>query len=323
MDVKAESDAKSKGKRLDLSVAQVAGSALAAVVAALLAGKLGVYGTVIGAGVVSVVATTGGTVFQHLFRRTGEQVRDVAVQAGRPRMRQVPLDEAGRAVGRARGRDDATRMLPEVHAGAYPGAYDDVNPGPVPPGFTEEYSEGTTHGTRLRGWKRPLLAAGAVFVLAMGTVTAVELVSGQSADGKKDGTTILRPFQGGGGKSEKKEKEHGSVPDSGTSRTPGSGSVTGGGGEDDGKGGASSSPDTSQSTGGGSGSPSPDAGGSSSGGSSPSPEKSPDASGSPDAGTGGSSGGKTSGGTGDGGKTPPPVTQAPPVNGAGGASSAP
>ncbi|MBH1938596.1 hypothetical protein I5Q34_30795 [Streptomyces sp. AV19] len=314
MDDKAESAAKAKGRRLDLSVAQVAGSALAAVVAALLAGKLGVYGTVIGAGVVSVVATTGGTVFQHLFRRTGEQVRDAATQAARPKPRQVPVD-------------GATRMPPEAHAGAYPGVYGDARSGAVPPGLSGQYSEGTTHGTRLRGWKRPLLAAGAVFVLAMGTVTAVELVSGTSADGKKDEPTILRPFQGGGGKSEQKKGNDGPGQDPGTHRTPGAGSSgtdsgsASGGGQDDGKDGASSSPGTSGSSGGSSGGQTPDPGGSPSGGSSPSPGKSPDASGSPDAGSGGTSGGKTTGGSGDGGT--PPATQQPPAGGAGGATSAP
>ncbi|WP_317445831.1 hypothetical protein [Streptomyces collinus] len=63
-------------KRIDLSVPQVAGSALAAVVAAKLASYFGVYGTILGAGVVSVVASCGGTLFQHFFRRTGEQLRE-------------------------------------------------------------------------------------------------------------------------------------------------------------------------------------------------------------------------------------------------------
>ncbi|PWI14988.1 hypothetical protein DI272_13030 [Streptomyces sp. Act143] len=63
-------------KRLDLNVPQVAGAALAAVVAAKLASYFGVYGTILGAGLVSVVATCGGSVFQHLFRRTGEQFRE-------------------------------------------------------------------------------------------------------------------------------------------------------------------------------------------------------------------------------------------------------
>ncbi|MFF8789533.1 hypothetical protein [Streptomyces sp. NPDC015125] len=71
---------------MDLSIAQVAGSALAAAVAAYLAGRLGVYGTIIGAGVVSVVATTGGSIFQHLFRRTGEQLKEATVTT-RPKPR--------------------------------------------------------------------------------------------------------------------------------------------------------------------------------------------------------------------------------------------
>ncbi|MGW4568072.1 hypothetical protein ACWEN3_38780 [Streptomyces sp. NPDC004561] len=75
-------------KRIDLSVPQVAGSALAAVVAAKLASYFGVYGTILGAGVVSVVASCGGTLFQHFFKRTGEQFRE-AKATGRPG-RQVP-----------------------------------------------------------------------------------------------------------------------------------------------------------------------------------------------------------------------------------------
>ncbi|KOG39675.1 hypothetical protein [Streptomyces decoyicus] len=86
MDEETESDTKKKEKRINLSIAQVAGSALAAAVAAYLAGRLGVYGTIIGAGVVSVVATTGGSIFQHLFRRTGEQLKEATVTT-RPKPR--------------------------------------------------------------------------------------------------------------------------------------------------------------------------------------------------------------------------------------------
>nr|WP_234379229.1 hypothetical protein [Streptomyces sp. FXJ1.172]WEP00186.1 hypothetical protein A6P39_012735 [Streptomyces sp. FXJ1.172] len=52
--------------------------------AAKLASSFGVYGTILGAGVVSVLATCGGTLFQHFFRRTGEQLREATVTA-RPR----------------------------------------------------------------------------------------------------------------------------------------------------------------------------------------------------------------------------------------------
>ncbi|MET7684683.1 hypothetical protein [Streptomyces sp. NPDC005423] len=74
-------------RRIDLSMAQVAGSAVAAVTAAKLASYFGVYGTILGAGVVSVIATCGGTVFQHFFRRTGEQLRETKASAG-PRKRE-------------------------------------------------------------------------------------------------------------------------------------------------------------------------------------------------------------------------------------------
>ncbi|MEV5797423.1 hypothetical protein [Streptomyces collinus] len=79
-------------KRIDLSVPQVAGSALAAVVAAKLASYFGVYGTILGAGVVSVVASCGGTLFQHFFRRTGEQLRETKPSV-RPRREGAPAPD--------------------------------------------------------------------------------------------------------------------------------------------------------------------------------------------------------------------------------------
>ena len=66
------------GKRIDLSMAQVVASALATMVGALLASELGVAGTVVGAAVVSVAATTSTAVFHHIFRRTGDQLRVAA-----------------------------------------------------------------------------------------------------------------------------------------------------------------------------------------------------------------------------------------------------
>ena len=78
-DVVEVPDPEVKKKRLDLSVPQVAGSAVAAVAAAKLASYFGVYGTILGAGLVSVVATCGGSFFQHFFSRTGEQLREATV----------------------------------------------------------------------------------------------------------------------------------------------------------------------------------------------------------------------------------------------------
>ncbi|UED87015.1 hypothetical protein [Streptomyces profundus] len=57
--------------RIELTWAQVVASAAATVTGALLASGLGVYGTVIGAGLISVVATAGGPVYQHALDRRG------------------------------------------------------------------------------------------------------------------------------------------------------------------------------------------------------------------------------------------------------------
>ncbi|MGW4744961.1 hypothetical protein ACWEPR_09250 [Streptomyces sp. NPDC004290] len=172
-----EEATKSGGRRIDLSVAQVSGSALAAVIAAKLASTLGVYGTILGAGVISIIATCGGPLFQHLFRRTGEQVRDVTA-ASRPKGRQVPVP--------ATPRDDRTLMLGTVR-------------GPLPSGepADEEFGEATTHGTRVRGWKRPAIAAALVFGVTMGGITAYELVSGQDFSGKQGTTTFGSVVRGG------------------------------------------------------------------------------------------------------------------------------
>ncbi|WP_432123806.1 hypothetical protein [Streptomyces sp. C10-9-1] len=158
-------------RRIELSVPQVAGSALAAVAAAVLASRLGVYGTIVGAGVVSIVATCGGPLFQHLFSRTGEQLR----VAADPRGRRPRRPEGGRpAVART-----------AVARGAAASEED---------GFGAP----STHGTRMRGWKRPVAAAAVVFGVTMAGITAWELAAGQELGGG-NGTTVGTALRGGGG----------------------------------------------------------------------------------------------------------------------------
>ncbi|MFF5847537.1 hypothetical protein ACIP4T_38055 [Streptomyces massasporeus] len=137
-----------KTRRIDLNVPQVAGGAVAAVLAAKLASYFGVYGTILGAGVVSVVATCGGSLFQHFFKRTGEQIRDVTAVAARP-----ATGSAGQA--------------------------------PPRPG---EFTEGTVYRTRARSWKRPVLAAAVVFGVTMAGITTYELASGHNLSGGRSTT---------------------------------------------------------------------------------------------------------------------------------------
>ncbi|WP_018535985.1 MULTISPECIES: hypothetical protein [unclassified Streptomyces] len=343
-------------KRLDLSVPQVAGSAVAAVVAAKLASGLGVYGTILGAGVVSALATCGGTLFQHFFRRTGEQIRDAAVTS-KPKGRQVPVTAEGRPVprtfrsdtsmdattamvtgerppaqrpamaavpttttwGRAAAADaEETAMVPQLSmdssagsagsagsvavggpgadfdktqmldTGAVADLLDDTGAGatgnlsaddpdrtrllgtagaadpdrtqlvdsratddatrvlrpapddatrvlrpaagspgqPLPPGGPdeepEEFTEGTVHRTRVKSWKRPLIAAAVVFGVTMGGITTYELVSGQSFSGDGKSTTIGDAFKGRHGSA-----GGGSEPTPSTSQQPSDTSSTG------------------------------------------------------------------------------------------------
>jgi hypothetical protein len=159
-----------KRKALDLSLAQVAASALAAVVGAVLASQLGVYGTILGAAVVSVGATTGTAVFQHVFRRTGAQLREMtaasvsveqsqpAEQAGKSEETQVfdPFDPGG----------ERTRMMARIN--------------PPDQGERVAVYRGRTN-LKPKSWKVYAVTATIVFALAMGTVGVIELASGKPA----------------------------------------------------------------------------------------------------------------------------------------------
>ncbi|MEU4180442.1 hypothetical protein [Streptomyces sp. NPDC026589] len=248
---------------------------MAAVAAAVLASQLGVYGTIAGAGVMSVVATCGGSVFQHFFRRTGEQIREVTVQVTHPEGRQVTVHTRETTPAGHRGAarrsepepaEDATTVMPTVDPGAVPEVIPDaestrpLKPADtdrtqlldlgdartrmlrVPPGRDpgagaetgadrtqlppraddrtqllpraddrtqmlprasagaavgdDAFGEGVTHGTRLRGWKRPALAAAAVFAVSMAGITVFEMISGNDLSGGQ-GTTLSSVVRGG------------------------------------------------------------------------------------------------------------------------------
>ncbi|WUH92590.1 hypothetical protein OG900_22435 [Streptomyces sp. NBC_00433] len=175
--------------RLELSVPQVAGSAVAAVVAAKLASNLGVYGTIVGAGVVSVLGTCGGSVLQHVFRRTGRQVQVVAVQA-RPTIRRVRAARTDTA--------DRTRPLTETgHEGTRPltgtSPATDTGTGtdPATTALSDAYGEPTSYRAgRGRNWKRPVVGLVIAFGLTMGGITGYEAIAGENISGHGHGTTI-------------------------------------------------------------------------------------------------------------------------------------
>ncbi|MER5351980.1 hypothetical protein ABT093_16820 [Kitasatospora sp. NPDC002551] len=131
-------------------MAQVAASALATVVGAVLASELGVYGTILGAAVVSIGATTGSAVFQHLFKRTGEQLRGAVDRTGGP----------GQLA-------NGLRQAPEPVTAAEPAL------------STPWSAPQTVRARRRWTWKSFAAVSALVFTLAMVPILAFELATGQ------------------------------------------------------------------------------------------------------------------------------------------------
>ncbi|MDH6136034.1 hypothetical protein P3T37_005453 [Kitasatospora sp. MAA4] len=223
-------------KRIDLSVAQVAASALAAVVGAVLASELGVYGTIIGAAVVSVGATTGGAVFHHVFRRTGEQLREVTDRAAGPGV-------------------NALTQVPLTDTAPVPAAW-------LPDGPSGEWNDSPVLRARRRWtWKTYTAVSALVFGIAMVPIVSVELAWGKSVHsmttGQDGGGTSI--FPGGGGKPDRAperppaERQSPSAPTTPRSSTSAGASA---GASDSASPSPTSSPDASRSSGAASPSPS-------------------------------------------------------------------
>jgi hypothetical protein len=172
-----------RDRRPDVSYAQVAGSALAAVSAAIVASFLGVGGTVLGAALGSVIATMGGAVYAHSFRRAGAKLSETKVLTvvtrsraghGEPGPGDVPLIEPASSDG------ERGPTPPYAESG--------------PPGTTEEeevLQEGPVR-PRWMSWKTAALLAVAAFVIAMVVVSVVELTIGGPISGGSGGTTVTK-----------------------------------------------------------------------------------------------------------------------------------
>jgi hypothetical protein len=83
---------KESGESSPIKPIQVAAAALAAITAAFLGSSLGVYGTVLGAGLISVATTVGSEIYLRSLRRTKEAAR-------RTRLATVRIDSRTRRQG--------------------------------------------------------------------------------------------------------------------------------------------------------------------------------------------------------------------------------
>jgi hypothetical protein len=105
--------------RLNLTTSQVAASALAACCASVVASYLGVAGTVIGAAVGSIVATTGAAVWAHLFRTGGNKIKQTLLVNGQLIEVETDAKDAKRAQGTRAGAQDAGQAARPVPAGRF------------------------------------------------------------------------------------------------------------------------------------------------------------------------------------------------------------
>jgi len=164
--------------RLDVSVVQVLGSALAAVTAAVVASFVGVAGTVAGAAVMSVVATIGTAMYTHSLDQARDRLR--AVQAAQLASRRALAGPTGATLAE----------------------------GPSTVGAADQSARGST---AVRGADSPwasgavAAAAVAVFLLSMGAVSGFELLAGRPISSLLghhggSGTTIGRVIDGSAGK---------------------------------------------------------------------------------------------------------------------------
>ncbi|WP_344412969.1 hypothetical protein [Amycolatopsis minnesotensis] len=184
-------------------------AALAAVTAAVLGSTIGVAGTVVGAGIASVITTVGGELYLRSLHRTKEAAqrtkdlaKALAVKDARA-TRAMPVRQRGTARHGAPGwptadqDEQATVHLPR------PGLDGDATVQLPKPGETMPPPD---EPGRLRKLRWPLIigTSAAAFVAAIVLITGFELTTGNAISGG-NGTTAGHLF--GGGKQQEKTPE--------------------------------------------------------------------------------------------------------------------
>lgn len=178
-------------RALGLSPAQVAGSALAAVTAAVFASFAGTAGTIIGAALGSVVATIGAAAYTAWLRRSAEAVRRTAAQV---RQQTTLTGALPRRVG-----DGPLRPGKRSRRGGDP--IDDDAETDTEDGFS----------LKLLPWRKIALSTVAVLVVTFGGITAVEAITGKPISallGQNDSTgTTLGDVSRGGAKKQQEPRQ--------------------------------------------------------------------------------------------------------------------
>ncbi|MES9605289.1 hypothetical protein [Actinomadura sp. NPDC000929] len=211
-----------------MSTTQLIASAVATAVAALGASFLGVYGTIIGAALMSVISTAGSAVGKHYLDQGREQIKELTHLQSAVRRREM----AEGAAGEARSADPtrtavwsgdpgATRLDP-VFGGGDPNATR-LDPGGDPnatrldpaqtvaAAFAEEAGEDAVRQVVRRSawqstvewakahWVKLVVSSAAVFAVVIGGITIYEAGTGRPVGGAGGkGLTVTKVLDGGG-----------------------------------------------------------------------------------------------------------------------------
>lgn len=210
-----------KSLRSQVSVPQVSGAALASVTAAFLGSHLGVAGTIVGAGMTSVIITVGGVLYQRSLEKTKEKAVEAAAKASE-RAKAADKRLLGKRVAgtsAAEGRDRrypttgeepaATRRIQAGSGMHWPGGelVDEPVPADSKPDRTAPVERAGPEETRVvqvapsfsrKRRSRAVLAIGsglAAFMVAMVVITGFEGITGAPLSGGDRGTTVGRVFK--------------------------------------------------------------------------------------------------------------------------------
>lgn len=157
--------------KLQFSIPQLAGSALAAATAAFLGSRLGTAGTILGAALASIIGAVAGTIYTAGLDRTTRRLSTVMKRGWQ----------------RVQGEDPSVHLEPGEGLDLMVEHHDPGMMAPVPTGAVVD--DEAVANTRRAVLKRVLVGAVAIFAFALVVITAIELVTGYSLSGGS-GTTV-------------------------------------------------------------------------------------------------------------------------------------
>jgi hypothetical protein len=241
-----QQDKQAKKPRLNLTTSQVAASALAACCASIVASYLGVAGTVIGAAVGSVVATTGAAIYGHLFRTGGDKIKQTLLVNGQEVEVEVdrddPVNEATIPAGRFYGTQAsaATRTVDLWHPKTPTGETRVITGEPEEPAKTKAGSSAiSSRIARIKKYRKPMGIAAAIIAvfcvsIVVGVIAGAPVRSAGSNSSPATVTTTTTvtdtaPTQGQAGNGSSASSSSSASPSSGgtsSATAPSSGSAT-------------------------------------------------------------------------------------------------